>query len=66
MRRVPFPLLTTPTERSCSFVIAAENVGMRMVCAGHYATEVFGVRAVSKAMKTALKLKTLDLSEDLG
>ena len=52
-------------EASWGDVIAAENVGMRMVCAGHYATEVFGVRAVSQAMKAALKLKTADLTEDL-
>ena len=52
-------------EASWGDVIAAENVGMKMVLAGHYATEVFGVRAVSKAMKTALKVKTLDLTEDL-
>ena len=33
--------------------IAAENVGMQMICAGHYETETFGVRAVAAAMKKA-------------
>ena len=38
--------------------IAAENVGMQMICAGHYETETFGVRAVAAAMKKALKVET--------
>ena len=50
-------------EASWGDVIAAENCGMRMVCAGHYETEVFGVRALSKAMKKALKLCTVDLTK---
>ena len=48
-------------EASWGDVIAAENVGMKMVCAGHYETEVFGVRAVAKAMAKALRVKTVDL-----
>ena len=52
-------------EASWGDVIAAENCGMRMVCAGHYETEVFGVRAVAGAMKRALNLKTIDLTEEL-
>ena len=52
-------------EASWGDVIAAENCGMRMVCAGHYETEVFGVRALSKAMKKALKVKTVDLTQRL-
>ena len=52
-------------EASWGDVIAAENCGMKMVCAGHYETEVFGVRALSKAMKKALKVKTVDLTERL-
>ena len=48
-------------EASWGDVIAAENVGMKMVCAGHYETEVFGVRAVAKAMTKALRVKTVDL-----
>lgn len=47
-------------------VVAAENCGMRMVCAGHYATEVFGVRAVAAAMRRALKLTVCDLTEELA
>ena len=53
-------------EASWGDVIAAENCGMRMVCAGHYETEVFGVRALSQAMKKALKTKTVDLTEATG
>jgi len=52
-------------EASWGDVIAAENCGLKMICAGHYETEVFGVRAVAKAMKRALKVKTVDLTEEL-
>lgn len=45
--------------------IAAENCGMKMLCAGHYETEVFGVRAVSRALKRALKLRVVDLTDEL-
>ena len=50
-------------EASWGDVIAAENCGMRMICAGHYETEVFGVRALAKALKKALKLRTVDLTK---
>ena len=50
-------------EASWGDVIAAENCGMEMVCAGHYETEVFGVRALAQAMKKALKLRTVDLTK---
>ena len=52
-------------EASWGDVIAAENCGMEMICAGHYETEVFGVRALARAMKKALKLRTIDLTEAL-
>ena len=39
--------------------IAAENVGMPMVCAGHYETETFGVKALAKVMSKSLKIKTI-------
>ena len=52
-------------EASWGDVIAAENCGMRMICAGHYETEVFGVRALSKTMKKALRIKVADLTERL-
>ena len=52
-------------EASWGDVVAAENCGMRMVCCGHYGTEVFGVRAVAGAMKRALKVDTVDLTEKL-
>ncbi len=46
-------------EASWGDVIAAENVGMQMICAGHYATETFGVKALAKAMKKALRVDTV-------
>ena len=52
-------------EASWGDMIAAENCGMRMICAGHYETEVFGIRALSKAMEKALKIRTVDLTEVL-
>ena len=52
-------------EASWGDVIAAENCDMKMLCLGHYETEVWGVRAVAKAMKRALKVKTVDLTETL-
>ena len=52
-------------EASWGDVIAAENCGMEMICAGHYETEVFGVRAVAREMKKALRIKTVDLTETL-
>ena len=45
-------------EASWGEVIAAENVGMPMVCAGHYQTETFGVKALAKAMARRLKVAT--------
>ena len=52
-------------EASWGDVIAAENCGMKMVCAGHYETEVFGVRALAGAMKRSLRVRTVDLTEAL-
>ena len=52
-------------EASWGDVIAAENCGMKMICAGHYETEVFGVRALAQAMKRALRVRTIDLTEEL-
>ena len=45
-------------EASWGEVIAAENCGMEMICAGHYATETFGVKALARAMKAKLKVAT--------
>ena len=53
-------------EASWGDVVAAENCGMRMVCAGHYATEVFGVRAVAAAMRRSLKIPVDDLTAELA
>jgi len=46
-------------EASWGDKISAENVGMPMVCAGHYETETFGVKALAKAMGRSLKVKTV-------
>ena len=43
-------------EASWGEVIAAENCAMEMVCAGHYATETFGVKALARAVKAKLKV----------
>ena len=53
-------------EANWGDVIAAENCGMKMVCAGHCETEVFGVRALAKALEKALGVKTVDLTEALA
>lgn len=42
--------------------VAAENIGMRMICAGHYETETFGVKALAKKMARCLKIKTVFVS----
>ena len=39
--------------------IAAENIGMKMVCRGHYETETYGVKALAKKLKAALKVPTI-------
>ena len=44
--------------------IAAENIGMKMICAGHYETETFGVAAVSRAMKKQLGVDTVFIGRD--
>lgn len=51
-------------EASWGDVIAAENVGMKMITAGHYETEVFGVRALAKLTAAQFKVKTVDLTEE--
>ena len=53
-------------EANWGDVVAAENCGMRMVCAGHYATEVLGVRAVAVAMRRSLRLPVDDLTAELA
>ncbi len=37
---------------------------MPMICAGHYQTETFGVKAVAKAMARALKIETEFIPRD--
>ncbi len=39
--------------------IAAENIGMKMDCRGHYETETYGVKALAKKLKAALKVPTI-------
>jgi len=46
-------------EASWGDVIAAENCGIEMVCAGHYATETFGVKALARAVKSKLGVSTV-------
>ena len=46
-------------EASWGDVIAAENIGMKMIQAGHYETETFGVRALAEAMTTQLGVETV-------
>jgi putative NIF3 family GTP cyclohydrolase 1 type 2 len=45
-------------EASWGDVIAAENCGMEMVCAGHYETETFGVKALARAVAEKFGLET--------
>ena len=45
-------------EASWGEVIAAENCGIEMICAGHYATETFGVKALARAIPSKLHLRT--------
>ena len=51
-------------EASWGDVIAAENAGIEMVAAGHYATETFGVKALMKRMSRALKVATVFLDRE--
>ena len=46
-------------EASWGDVIAAENVGMKMIQAGHYETETFGVKALADAMAAELGVETV-------
>lgn len=48
-------------EASWGDVIAAENCGMEMICAGHYATETFGVKALTRAVAENLGVETVFL-----
>lgn len=48
-------------EASWGDRIAAENVGMPMVCAGHYDTETFGVKALARGVSAALGVSTVFL-----
>ena len=45
-------------EASWGDRIAAENVRMPMVCAGHYETETFGVKALARGVSAALGVAT--------
>ena len=53
-------------EANWGDIVAAENVGQRMVVAGHYATETFGVQTVARALGKALRLATVDLTARLA
>ena len=45
-------------EADWAETVAARNIGMPIVCAGHYETETFGVRALAGAMAAALDVET--------
>ena len=49
-------------EASWGDVIAAENIGMPMLCAGHYETEIFGVKALMRSMRKALGISAVFVS----
>ena len=51
-------------EASWGDKIAAENAGIEMICAGHYETETFGVKALAAAMARELKVKTVFLDRE--
>ena len=51
-------------EASWGDKIAAENAGIGMICAGHYETETFGVKALAAAMARELKIKTVFLDRE--
>lgn len=44
-------------EASWGDVIAAENCGIEMICAGHYETETFGVKALAEEVHSALGIE---------
>lgn len=46
-------------EANWGEVIAAQNVSMPMICAGHYETETFGVSALSRRMADSIPVKTI-------
>ncbi len=48
-------------EANWAEVIAAENVGMPLCLAGHYQTEVFGLKALAAAMPSHLPVETVFL-----
>lgn len=52
-------------EASWGDRIAAENCGINIVTLGHYETEVWGLTAVAEAMKKALVVKVIDLTDEL-
>lgn len=46
-------------EANWGEVIAAQNVDMPMICAGHYETETFGVSALSRLMASTQNIATV-------
>ncbi len=51
-------------EASWGDVIAAENVGMKMIQAGHYETEIFGVSTLAEAMAAELGIETVFIGRE--
>lgn len=50
-------------EASWGETVAAKNCSMRMVCAGHYETEVFGVQALAAETAKSLGVETVFVRE---
>lgn len=46
-------------EASWGDQIAAQNVSMKMILAGHYETETYGIAALAKVMSRALRVKVV-------
>lgn len=46
-------------EADWAETIAAENVSMPMICAGHYETEVYGVKALMRELAAKFRVETV-------
>ncbi len=53
-------------EANWGETVAAENCGIELRCLGHYESETGGVRALAAAMKKALGVQVVDLTEELA
>ncbi|MEM4756072.1 MAG: Nif3-like dinuclear metal center hexameric protein [Candidatus Woesearchaeota archaeon] len=53
-------------EQSHQAVIAAQDLGIGIIFAGHYATERYGVLALGALLKKTFKVKTVFFADDTG